>query len=635
MSENKTLELLSQIIDKITDNQSAYEAFRGSFEDIKQCVQEEIELTDISAAMLEDACRHVDELYMELCETQKWFEAVKILKQLYSVVGECIEKNPFFITPKAECDDMYHMADVSSHYHDDRYLFMHSEFQKFWDKIERQENFALLRWGDGERAILTKEGVKAQEGWSVPQGEDGFGDALSKALAMTDEKVYHGISCPCCDAKAYYWYLSHTESKQLTFANLWVNSNYQNFIGKLGCLKRDAVVIGNAAGRDAQIGGLNTLDYYEISDDCLDFFYHHLDRMIEEIISKYGSRNNLFYAISAGPLSEIIIERLFQNNPENCYIDFGSCVDIFIHKQVTRPYMIYQYPECFMHNPKRTNTDITVVMSLYKRPEVLLEQLEAVENQTLKPKEIILFQDRINGYYQVELSEEIKRRFSKVHICTENVGVWGRFQYAKEEASCPYVCVLDDDTIPGKRWLENCHIHMNQEEAVYGTIGIILNKNHYYPGGRAMRIGWGAPRQRITEVDFAGHIWFVKKEYLNYLFDDTENIQRRYKYVAEDITLSVQCKKHEIRTIIPVHYWDNQDFWGSIPEIALKNGQKGADISVSADKENLTAMNFALLEWASKGWKSIVYESERYVQNVFLDVADMEGNRRGWGDEDE
>ena len=36
-----------------------------------------------------------------------------------------------------------------------------------------------------------------------------------------------------------------------------------------------------------------------------------------------------------------------------------------------------------------------------------------------------------------------------------NYGVWARFAYALN-ARTDYVCVLDDDTIPGNRWLGNC-----------------------------------------------------------------------------------------------------------------------------------------------------------------------------------
>jgi hypothetical protein len=40
-------------------------------------------------------------------------------------------------------------------------------------------------------------------------------------------------------------------------------------------------------------------------------------------------------------------------------------------------------------------------------------------------------------------------------FCNRNLGVWSRFAYALN-AKTKYVCVFDDDTIPGNNWLKNC-----------------------------------------------------------------------------------------------------------------------------------------------------------------------------------
>ncbi len=47
-------------------------------------------------------------------------------------------------------------------------IFLASDFKKIWQKIDIGENFALLRYGDGERAIMEGRVVVAQEGWSSP-----------------------------------------------------------------------------------------------------------------------------------------------------------------------------------------------------------------------------------------------------------------------------------------------------------------------------------------------------------------------------------------------------------------------------------------------------------------------------------
>ena len=88
-------------------------------------------------------------------------------------------------------------------------IFLDQEFSKFWRKIENKENFTLLRYGDGERAIMCGEVVKAQEGWKSPAYVSELGKALLDTLSINENNFYYGISCPCCDQKAYYLSLIH------------------------------------------------------------------------------------------------------------------------------------------------------------------------------------------------------------------------------------------------------------------------------------------------------------------------------------------------------------------------------------------------------------------------------------------
>ena len=104
-------------------------------------------------------------------------------------------------------------------------IFLDSEFERIWKKIENNENFALLRYGDGERAIMTGKAVTAQEGWISPNHVGELGKALLNTLDIENDNFIYGISCPCCDRSAYYWYSTRIKSKNKTFANLLVNAN--------------------------------------------------------------------------------------------------------------------------------------------------------------------------------------------------------------------------------------------------------------------------------------------------------------------------------------------------------------------------------------------------------------------------
>jgi len=74
---------------------------------------------------------------------------------------------------------------------------------------------------------------------------------------------------------------------------------------------------------------------------------------------------------------------------------------------------------------------ISVILTKYKREHRFEEQYQSVENQSIKPEEILVCDNR-----------------------SQNLGVWSRFSTALH-AKGEFVCVIDDDTIPGEKWLEN------------------------------------------------------------------------------------------------------------------------------------------------------------------------------------
>ena len=79
------------------------------------------------------------------------------------------------------------------------------------------------------------------------------------------------------------------------------------------------------------------------------------------------------------------------------------------------------------------------------RGENLELQYESLKTQTLAPKEIMLWQNKGEDF-----NPEITNKM--VHTnSNKNFGVWARFAFALN-AETEYICVFDDDTIPGKKW---------------------------------------------------------------------------------------------------------------------------------------------------------------------------------------
>lgn len=491
------------------------------------------------------------------------------------------------------------------------YLYLDKEFDKYWKKIENNENFALARYADGEYAIMSGKKIKGIDGWTSTDYVSKLGQDSINSLSMDAPDYIYGIACPCCDREAYYWIASRLkEDATITFSNLLVNYNYFKFIKNFEKLKKDAIVIANEKAKDKQIGSLNILKFYGVGSNCVEFWENEGEQLVKKIIEEVGDLKDKLFVVSAGPMSGPIIYELYKHNPNNTYIDFGSSIDRYIHEKCNRLYSDPKDKEtrkiCKTYDHPKTDLSVSVVLNLYKRPANLEKQLELIEKQTLKPKEIILFRDETNPPSDIQIPENIKNKFDLTILSNKNVGVWGRFSAALL-ADSTHVCVFDDDTMPGCRWLENCHDSMLKKEALYGTIGILMHKPKKYPFENYIRIGWVNPNKRPVEVDLVGHSWFFKKDWLGALWLNSSEMFK-FKTAGEDMFFSKQLRKYlNISTYVPPHPKQQFDLYGSNPEFANKLGKDKAALSLNSD--NLVKMNKAVKYMLKDGFTPLLYRN--------------------------
>lgn len=234
---------------------------------------------------------------------------------------------------------------------------------------------------------------------------------------------------------------------------------------------------------------------------------------------------------------------------------------------------------------------ITVILNGWKRPHFLKEQLEAINNQTVKAKEIMMWQNCADGFTP-ELTQGLT-----IATSNKNLGVWARFAYALN-AKTEYICVLDDDTIPGTKWFENCLNTMKTHEGLLGTVGIRYNSTAgYYPN---TRYGWAGPNNETIQVDIVGHAWFFKREWLTAYWRELPPIE--FDIVGEDMHFSYTIQKYlELNTYVPPHPPSDMEMWGS-----LKGWELGTEKNaLSLVPVNINKMNDYLKILFSKGFKII------------------------------
>ena len=216
---------------------------------------------------------------------------------------------------------------------------------------------------------------------------------------------------------------------------------------------------------------------------------------------------------------------------------------------------------------------ITAVLTLYKRPYTLIEQLIAVQNQSIPPTKIIIWKNHAENIEVPTIPEELMKNVTIINS-SENFGVWARFAVGLL-VNTEYICVFDDDTIPQKRWFENCLNTQKTHRGLLGAIGIVFNEGTKYEG---KRYGWDGACDEPVEVDIVGHAWFFRQEWLSYLWQ----FHPIYDFMiraGEDIGFSVMLQRHGIKTYVPPHPKDNLEFYGSDPKKALQYGCDSAAIT--------------------------------------------------------
>jgi hypothetical protein len=251
------------------------------------------------------------------------------------------------------------------------------------------------------------------------------------------------------------------------------------------------------------------------------------------------------------------------------------------------------------------NNNITVILNGFKRGRNLSAQIKAIQNQTIKADDIFLWYNYPGNIFKYNVNV-IKK--TKSVISNHNWGVWARFYFALN-AKTKYICIFDDDTIPGKRWLENCLNTIKSNRGLLGTIGLIYDSQTDY--FKHTRYGWDNPNAETKQVDIVGHSWFFEREFLVAFCREQKLLD--VDLCGEDIHFSYSLQKYmNLNTYVPPHPEDDQDLWGSI-----KGWKLGVDTHAISHQHKVkkndvftNGVNDYYKECITKGWRLINFDSK-------------------------
>ena len=251
--------------------------------------------------------------------------------------------------------------------------------------------------------------------------------------------------------------------------------------------------------------------------------------------------------------------------------------------------------------PTADVANIGVILTVYKRPQNLAAQLDAVMTQTIKPSEILIWN---NSGQPLPLPVNIPTVTAQ-----PNMGVWPRFMIGLEMSS-DYLCIFDDDTIPGLRWFENCINTMKTHRGVLGTVGVTFKnetRQGHYKGDSWTRVGWPNSNNTPVEVDIVGHSWFIERDWLRSFAAEP---RCGGTTCGEDYHLSVSAQKQlGLKTYVPPHPETDKSLWGSLKGMDL--GTDNAALYKQTGETEKKARAHAA--YVAGGWKPICMKGNEWT----------------------
>jgi len=226
----------------------------------------------------------------------------------------------------------------------------HKGFDFLLTKIKNEENFAFVRFSDGELFVLKNETLILSDTYYVtgdvagsniytdeeqkefiPEIHSFYRQKLIESLEHTQADYFKGI-CTIKDVgeKNFLFQKSFiSDEENLTFANLLINKNYKRFVEEMVPLfkNREIIYVANKAAKVENLP-FKIKKHFKVGKNCPVNDYYLVDE-----IRKYIKENNIKNHIilcAAASLSNYIIHQCYEENPNNTFIDVGSCLNPYL-----------------------------------------------------------------------------------------------------------------------------------------------------------------------------------------------------------------------------------------------------------------------------------------------------------------
>jgi len=236
-------------------------------------------------------------------------------------------------------------------------------------KIEQTIPFAFSRFSDGELFIMQNKTViladnhyvtgdirgpniytEEEQKEFLPERDGFYREKLLECYKHIQPNYFKGI-CTGTDAHVgdenfdYQIKLHGGDHESLTFSNLLINANYKRFVEEIVPLlsKRKVIYVVN------KLADISRLPFkiekaFRIGSNCMINDYGVVEE-IKSFITLHNIKDHVILC-SAASLSNFIIYENFKDNPNNTFLDIGSCLNPLLNLEGwkhTRGYLTHYW----------------------------------------------------------------------------------------------------------------------------------------------------------------------------------------------------------------------------------------------------------------------------------------------------
>lgn len=215
------------------------------------------------------------------------------------------------------------------------------ELYRIFNLFKKGAPFSFSKYADGEWAIMNNHYLNNNEFEISHKTPVFLKHKLIESFRFKDPNYHVGISCPCCQGEEAHKMniFSGQDEEHLTFANIFVNSNYSVY--KETFLKEyEKYDIHLIANKNSKIENLpfKIEKFYPIGFNAWVNDY----KLIEEI--KQQKFKNKLFLFCAGPFGNLLAHQLHESNKQNIYLDIGSTLNPWLQSEgFKRDYYINGY----------------------------------------------------------------------------------------------------------------------------------------------------------------------------------------------------------------------------------------------------------------------------------------------------